>query len=443
MSRIAFVAVSGVRIYNQKLVERGLTLPGFVERAQVIASMPSLGLLTLAALTPEHHDVRYLECPEYDEAFVQGLDADLVALSSFTAKSAVMYRLADGLRARGITVVLGGLHCTLVPDEAQAHADALVVGEGEPVWPLLLRDFEAGSLRPRYGPAPFHSYPLSAAPLPRYELLDLEKYNRLSVQTARGCPLHCEFCAASRVFGGFKCKPVEQVTCELEAIKQLWATPFIELADDNTFVDKKWSRELVTALGAAGVPWFTETDVSVADDPRLLDLLAESGCRQLLIGLEAPNAAELRGLDASGFKARRGDSYLRAIDAIQSRGISVNGCFILGLDTQGPGVFADVERFVERSGLTEVQVTVLTPFPGTSLYRRLAAEGRLLFPGQWDRCTLFDVAFQPRQMTVEQLEEGLAGLMGSLYSSEATRHRKRLFARNHRSWVRRSRGVAA
>lgn len=435
MARIAFVAVSGVRIYNQRLVERGLTLPGFVERAEVIASMPSLGLLTLAALTPAHHEVRYLECPEFDEAFVAALDADLVALSSFTAKSGVMYRLADALRARGITVVLGGLHCTLAPDDAQPHADALVVGEGEPVWPTLLRDFEQGRLQRRYGPAPFHAFPLSAAPVPRYELLDLTKYNRLSLQTARGCPLHCEFCAASRVFGGYKRKPVAHVRRELDAIKRLWPQPFLELADDNTFVDKPWSHALVQALGEAGVPWFTETDVSVADDPRLLELLAESGCRQLLVGFEAPEPAALAGLDASGFKAKRAASYLRAIDAIQSRGISVNGCFILGLDTQGPEVFEHVERFVERAGLTEVQVTVLTPFPGTTLYRRLAAEGRLLFPGQWERCTLFDVTYLPKQMSVAQLEEGLEHLMGSLYTREATSRRKRLFARNRRHWL--------
>ena len=134
-------------------------------------------------------------------------------------------------------------------------------------------------------------------------------------------------------------------------------------------------------------------------------------------------------------QAKRAASYLRAIDAIQSRGISVNGCFILGLDTQGPEVFEHVERFVERAGLTEVQVTVPTPFPGTTLYRRLAAEGRLLFPGQWERCTLFDVTYLPKQMSVAQLEEGLEHLMGSLYTREATSRRKRLFARNRRHWL--------
>lgn len=425
MAKIALVAVSGVRVFNPRLIERGLTLPGFVERAEVIAHMPSLGLLTLAALTPERHTVEYLECPEYDAKWVATLDADLVALSSFTAKAPVMYQLADALRARGITVVLGGLHCTLAPDDAQPHADSVVVGDGEPHWPTLLTDFERGALARRYGPGP--RFNLKDAPVPRYDLLQPERYNRLPLQTARGCPLHCEFCAASRVLGPYRCKQVAQVRRELEAIKRQWPQPFVELADDNTFVHKGWSRALVTALGEAQVPYFTETDITVADDPGLLTLIAQSGCRQLLIGLEAPEAAQLKGIDRAGFKARRADDYLRAIDAIQSRGISVNGCFTLGLDTQGPEVFEQVERFAERSGLTEVQVTVLTPFPGTGLYQRLAAEGRLLYPGQWERCTLFDVTFAPRKMTVAQLEQGLEQLMERLYSRHAAQQRKRRF----------------
>ncbi len=442
MSTITFIAVSGVRIYNQKLVEKGLTLPGFVERAEVIASMPSLGLLTLAAATPEQHDVRYVECPEFDEARLASLETELVAISSFTAKSSVMYRIADFFRGRGVPVVLGGLHVTLVPDEAERHADAIVIGEGEWIWPTVVRDFERGELAKRYGPCGFHEFPLSTSPIPRFELLDVSKYNRLSIQTARGCPHHCEFCAASRIFGGYKKKAPNQVRSELRAIKAIWPTPFIELADDNTFVDKAWSHTLLSVLGEADVPWFTETDVTIGDDPQLLDRLADAGCRQLLIGFEAPTRDALVGLDAKGFKARRADTALRTIDAVQSRGISVNGTFILGLDTQGPEIFEDLERFVHRSGLTEVQVTVLTPFPGTALYRRLEKEGRLLHPGEWDRCTLFDVTFQPKQMSVAQLEGGLETLMARLYTDAETARRKRLFASNRRAWLRRGKEAA-
>jgi radical SAM superfamily enzyme YgiQ (UPF0313 family) len=264
---IGLIAVSGLRIYNERLVRLGVTPPGFVDRARTIASMPSLGLLTLAAVTPEHYQVHYLECPDFDPGLLASRSFDLVAVSSFTAKADVMYRIADFYRARGTTVVLGGLHCTLVPDEAAAHADAVVVGEGERLWPRLLADWEAGRLAPRYANARFGDVDLAAMPAPRFDLLDATRYNRIPVQTTRGCPLDCEFCAASKIFGGYKLKPVASVVRDIRAARRLIPHPFIELADDNTFVNKRWGKELVRAIGAEGVHWFTETDVSVADDP--------------------------------------------------------------------------------------------------------------------------------------------------------------------------------
>jgi radical SAM superfamily enzyme YgiQ (UPF0313 family) len=423
-ARIGLVAVSGVRIYNDRLTRHGVSLPGFVERARTIASMPSLGLLTIAAVTPSRYTVEYLECPEFDTASLRAARFDLVAISSFTAKSSVMYRLADYFRSRGTTVVLGGLHCTLLPEEAQEHADAVVVGEGERLWPRVLEDWEQGQLKRVYRNGSFRDVDLGATPAPRYDLLEPDRYNRLPVQTTRGCPLHCEFCAASRIYGGYKLKPVEKVVRDLRAAKGRWRHPFVELADDNTFVNKPWSRDLVRAIGGEEVHWFTETDVSVADDPELLDLLAQSGCRQLLIGFESPNANSLAGIDTANWKAKRHDRYRQAIDEIQRRGISVNGCFIVGLDQDTPEVFPEIERFVKSTSLMEVQVTILTPFPGTALYRRLKAEGRLLQDGDWDRCTLFDVTYQPRQMSVEDLEQGFEYLMGALYSAEETRQRR-------------------
>ena len=425
--RVGLIAVSGVRVVNERLIRLGVTLPGFVERAKVIASMPSLGLLTLAAVTPEDHELAYVECPDFDAALLAAHPFDLVAISSFTAKADVMYAIADFYRARGTTVVLGGLHCTLLPEEAAEHADAVVVGEGEQLWPRVLDDWRKGTLRRLYRNASFRDVDLGRVPVPRYDLLDVARYNRIPIQTARGCPLDCEFCAASKIFGGYKRKPVERVAGELAAIKRHVAHPFVELADDNTFVDKRWSRELVRVMAAAEVHWFTETDVSVADDPQLLDLLATSGCRQVLIGFESPSAASLDGIEARNWKAHRHDRYRRAIDMIQSRGITVNGCFILGLDNDTPDSFPRVERFVKDSGLMEVQVTVLTPFPGTALHRRLRAEGRLLRERYWDHCTLFDVNFVPRRMSVEELEGGLEYLMTSLYTSAEVERRRQQY----------------
>ena len=226
---------------------------------------------------------------------------------------------------------------------------------------------------------------------------------------------------------------------EVDAVRALWRRPFIEFADDNTFVHKPWAKDLLRELAGRDVRYFTETDVSVADDEELLDLLYPSGCRQVLIGFESPRGESLRGMDTRDWKARQRHKYLDVIEKIQARGVSVCGCFIVGLDADTPSVFDELRDFIERSRLLEVQITVLTPFPGTRLYARLLAEGRLLYPGAWDRCTLFDVNFTPRGMTVEQLEEGMMQLWRDTWNAEAFAARKRYY----RELLRARRGSAS
>jgi radical SAM superfamily enzyme YgiQ (UPF0313 family) len=258
------------------------------------------------------------------------------------------------------------------------------------------------------------------------EIHRLGAYNRITVQTTRGCPLDCEFCAASKLYSPrYRIKPVERVLAEVDAVRSLWRRPFIEFADDNTFVDKSWAKRLLKGLAGCHVRYFTETDASVADDEEMLDLLYPSGCRQVLIGFESPTRNGLVGIDRSGWKARRHGRYLEVIEKVQDRGVSVCGCFILGLDTDTPEIFDTLAEFIERSGLLEVQITALTPFPGTRLYDRLLAEGRLLRPGAWDRCTLFDVNYRPLRMSVDQLEEGLMRLWRETWSAQALAERKR------------------
>ncbi len=435
--RIAMVAMSGVRAQSAELNALGLTFPGVLERGRVIASMPTLSLLTLAGMCDrERHEISYHEIRDL-RAVGAGeepppMDVDLVLIASQSAQIGDAYRVADTYRAAGVPVVMGGIHVSCRPEEALEHATSVVVGEGEPVWPTVLADAERGRLRERYDASEVGEFDLGDAPLPAYDLLDPSEYNRLLVQTSRGCPHRCEFCASSILLTKkYKTKPLERVIEEVRQITSMWGAsgrPFIELADDNSFVDRGRARALLRAMIPERVKWFTEADISIADDPALLDLMREAGCRQVLVGLESPRAGGLAGLELKrDWKLRQLDRSEQAVRTIQAHGITVNGCFILGLDGDTPDVFDAVYDFIDRTFLFEAQLTVLTAFPGTPLHERLAREGRILKPGAWDRCTLFDVNIEPRGMTPDELQRGLLELAGRVYEPSFVESRRRRF----------------
>ncbi len=427
--RLGLVAMSGVRVIDPDLAWLGVTLPQFVSRGHVVASLPSLSLLTLAALTDDDVELEYVEVPHMDDLNLDRMPTfDAVAISSYSAQIGEAYALADHLRARGTRVVMGGPHVSALPDEALAHADAVVRGEGEVHWQRVVGDLKRGRPSRVYASAGGELYDLARSPVPRFDLLDPENYNRIPVQTSRGCPHRCEFCAGSRLFGpGYRQKSVAQVVREIEAVCRIWSRPFIEFADDNLFVDHRWGGELLERIAPLGVRWFAETDLSIADSPELVASLRPAGCYQLLIGLESLSPGALRALDPTGWKADRRGRYVEAIQAIQDAGVTVNACFVVGLDGDTPEVFDEVRRFVDVADPLDIQVTVLTPFPGTPLFDRLGREGRLDPPPFWNRCTLFDVTYEPSGMTRDQLRRGLYDLFADIYDEAAFRRRKRRY----------------
>ena len=437
--KIGLIAMSGIRVCDEELLQMGLTLPGFVERSKVIASLPSLGLLTLAGMTSPRHDVDYMEIADLrDSSSTQETlgDYDLIAISSYSAQIKEAYQLAEIISDKGVPVVMGGLHVTSLPNEAKKYCDSVVIGEGELSWPALIKDAEIGDLKPFYG-SNREEFDLYDAPMPAFELLDIDKYNRLTVQTSRGCIHRCEFCASSILLTRrYKQKPAEKVLAEIDKIKEIWEHPFIEFADDNTFVNKEYWKKLLPELKKRKIRWFTETDISVSEDDELLKRMRDSGCAQILIGLESPSKSALNGIETKqNWKAEHLHIYHEAINTIQSHGISVNGCFILGLDDHGPEIFDQVYDYVNDLGLHEVQITIQTAFPNTPLYKRLKGQDRIIEKNAWEKCTLFDINYFPKKMTTDELAKGFRGLGLRLYSDKFTNLRRKRFKETLRNTV--------
>jgi len=432
--KIGFLAMSGIRAHDPELLELGLTLPGFVERSKVVASLPSLGLLYLAAVTPARHALRYFEAEADGKEPAELYSCDLVAISTFSAQVLEAYAIADRLRSAGVKVAMGGLHVSVRPKEAQRHADYVIIGEGENVWPAVVEAAAINAPPRTFDSIHFPAVDVASLPIPRYDLLGDRPYNRFTVQTSRGCPWRCDFCASNVMLGRkYRKRPVDHVIRDIRAIAQLRDRPFIEFADDNTFVDKAWGKQLCRQLAPLKLKWFTETDITVADDDELLELMRLAGCRQVLIGLESPEQRPLRGLELRGdAKAKWAPSYLERLRRIQAHGITVNGCFILGLDGHGPEIFQQVLDFAMEVPLYDVQITVLTAFPGTPLYDRLLAEGRIINHGRWDLCTLFDVNHHPGGMSADELRRGMRWLTRRLYSARGTERRRAPFFRKLR-----------
>lgn len=430
MPHVAFVSLSGFRVRESELAELGMTLPGLQSRAAAIAALPPLGLLTLAGMTPQDWSSSLHEAPTATEELAHQLVSELptlVAISALTASILDAYRLADQLRAEGIAVAMGGLHVTACPDEAGEHADAIVVGDGEPVWCDLLGDAERRQLHRRYQAAvPFD---LSKSPLPRFELLGARSRPRYTLQTSRGCPFACDFCAASRLLGPFRLKPADRIRAELDAISAMDPRPLLELADDNTFAAGGSHEDQLDALAESGARWFTEADWRLGENPEVLSRLAASGCVQVLVGLESL-VHQHRGMGAKKAPLQR---MMDAVEAIQSAGVAVVGCFIVGSEGETPETIDRLRTFLDEDPCADIQITLQTPFPGTALHRRLEKQGRLLPDRDWSYYTLFDVTHQPEAMRPDQLQAEFARLLADVFGAGPTHRRQEIRRETWRS----------
>ena len=371
-----------------------------------------VNLPLLAALTPPGHTITIVE--EAIETDDINQDVDLVGITVLTEYALRAYQIGDAYRKKGVKVVMGGIHPTIVPDEALEHADAVVVGEAEGVWPQLVSDAASGQMQRIYRAD--KTTALEGLPIPRRDLLPGSHYQGrvpmpIGVETSRGCPYDCEFCCIGQSLGSqYRVRPVHEVIAEIESID----SPHLFFVDDALALNRDSAKKLFTEMIPLGKRWLAQGTVSLAEDPELLGLMKRAGCLGLLVGFESvqkdtqDEVSKIRNLKVG---------YYEAMHRFHNEGFGILGCFVFGFDFENKGVFDQTLEFIMKSHMDCVQLRILTPYPGTRLYKRLISEDRLFVHDWWLHGYPPDtLLYQPQGMTADELINGFARLNRQAYT---------------------------
>jgi radical SAM superfamily enzyme YgiQ (UPF0313 family) len=383
---------------------------------------PSLSLAAIAAVTPPEWEVELGD--ENMHPLDLGREVQLVGLTAMTPQAPRAYEIAAAFRARGIPVVMGGFHASNLPDEALRHVDAVVVGEGDLVWPRLLADLQKGQLQQVYRA----SEPLDMAGIPvaRREIFTDQGYLLTNtVQTTRGCPHECEFCSVTSFFGKtYRERPLDLVLGELATLRKSGSFAFF--VDDNLIANRRYALALFAGMRDLGLKWLSHAPINFGLDQELLQAAGRAGCFGMFVGFESLNQQTLAAL---GKRTNQADSYLDHVRAIQDQGIGILGSFVLGCDGDTPAIFEPILRFCEKARLEAAIFPILTPYPGTRVRERLESEGRIS-SNDWRDYDMGHVNFVPSGMSAAELQAGHDWLNSSFYSFSSMY--RRMF-RLHRS----------
>jgi radical SAM superfamily enzyme YgiQ (UPF0313 family) len=360
---------------------------------------PILGLTLIAALFPKDYEVRIVN--EAVDEIDFDAPVDLVGITGLTCVIKRAYEVADRFREKGVKVILGGVHPSLLPDEAKDHADTVFIGEAEGVLETLIRDFETGTLKPFYKNRDWSD--LKGMPIPRRDLLNT-RYKPFfkTIETTRGCPNHCEFCSVPVINGKrYRTRPLEEIDRELSIIVKKKGE-YLFLADDNVTAREDYAFGLFEIFKRYGVKWMGFTTIKIAKNEKLLRKAQESGCVSLFIGFESLHQESLDGVSKRFVPAKELSDLVKTI---QGYHIGIQGSFIFGFDQDDPAVFKNTVEFVQKNNMELPNFSILTPFPGTPLRKRLEVEGRI-FDHDWSHYDMSHVVFQPQGMSVRELQDG-------------------------------------
>ncbi len=379
-----------------------------VRRARVL-NFQQITMPYLAAFVPSNWNVIHID--EAVSPIDSTIEADLVGITFHTPSAYHVYELAAQFRSRGIPVALGGPHVTLMPDEAQVHADVIFVGEAEGHWPQFLRDFETGQYAQRYRSSLPPS--LEHAPLARKELYRRRDHTSGRLFATRGCAFDCDFCTLAVMYQRkVRQRPVAAVAAEYAS----FPGKVIIFWDDNLASDRQYAKALFRAIAPYKKWWSSQASIQAGQDAEFLEEAARSGCKQLFIGLESISQASMNEVH-KGFN--RVEEYARVIERIHAYGIAVQAGIVFGFDNDTETIFPETLDFLEATGVQNATFNILTPYPGTRLYQRLEAEGRIL-TRDWSKYNgREDVVFQPRHMSPETLLEGYRYANRRFYSGQS------------------------
>lgn len=367
--------------------------------------LPPLSLAAVASATPDNIGIELID--EAIEPINYSADVDLVGITILTRFAPHAYEIADRFREQGVKVVLGGIHPSALPEEAIKHADSVVIGEAEGVWPQLIKDLQKNRLKKFYRYKGFID--LSIVKPPRRDLYKKDRYLFTHlIQTTRGCPFNCSFCSVTKFFGRtFRTRSVESIIKEIRSMK----TKFLGFSDDNIFGNRTFARKLFTALKYEGVNWMAQSSINIADDPKLLHLAARSGCKGLFVGLESADPESLAQMNKGFLKPQK---FKEAVARLHDEGIGILGAFVLGNDNEDTSIFKKTLEFAKKINIDLAQFAILTPFPGTAIYKKLIKENRI-FNFNWEKYDAGNAVFHPLKMSAERLKEEVDKLWRDFY----------------------------